>query len=262
MSRADPMAHFSLDDSRLLVYDFKKPVDSQELMVCTAERIGMSASLLNQLRALVLFLFLLFVLPLFVLSAVIVASLTTGVPLFKFLRDPTAIMGAHPFAGIISNIGVLFWCATAAICLFGWSILRYRLTMARFATFLLFSGLFTILLMLDDFFQLHEQIFPYYFHVSERITYIGYGVLLFCLIAMFKDCILKTEYLILLIALCFFGLSLSIDMFQKNIEQFLGRWRILLEDGFKFFGIIGWFGYFLRCCFAAISNKSEMHGKS
>ncbi len=72
----------------------------------------------------------------------------------------------------------------------------------------------------------------------------------------FKKCILKTEYLILLIALGFFGLSLFIDVFQHRIQSIIGNSRILFEDGFKLLGIVGWFGYFLRCCLLQLENKT------
>jgi len=207
-------------------------------------------------RAKVLVLSLLLV-PFFVLSAVRVLSLKTGAPIYKFMRDPAAITGANPFSGVVSNLGVLFWCASATICLFSWSILRHRLPMVRFSKFLLYSGLLTLLLLVDDFFLLHDLILPKYFSVPTDFPVICYGALMFCLIMTFKQCILRTEYLIALMALCFFGVSLIVDIFEPSFEQRLGAWRILIEDGFKFSGIIVWLGYFFRCCFVAIRDTNE-----
>ena len=108
--------------------------------------------------------------------------------------------------------------------------------------------------MLDDFFLLHEKIFPIYFGVPEKIVYVGYLGLILCVGTVFKQCILKTEYLILMIALGFFGLSVCTDAIQGRIESIIGPWRILFEDGFKLFGIVSWMGYFYRSTLSRIKN--------
>lgn len=214
----------------------------------------MFAQKFSQARKLVLFLFSLYFLPLLFLFAVAVASLQMGISIAMFTRDPVEVAHITPFIGVASNLGVILWSASATICLFSWAILRHSLGETRFSTFLLCSGLMTILLLLDDLFLFHEIVFPRYFGVNEKIVFIGYGGLILCWMVMFKKCILKTEYLILLIAFGFFGLSLFIDTFQYRIESVIGDWRILFEDGFKLLGIVGWLGYFLRCCFIATSK--------
>ncbi len=164
----------------------------------------MFAQLLSQAKKLALFLSSLYVLPLLFLFVLVVASLQMGVDLGMLLRDPSSTTKVHPFTGVASNIGVILWTATATICLFGWAILRHSSGQVRFSTFLLCSGLMTSLLMLDDFFLLHENIFPVYFGVPEKVVYLGYVGLIVWGVVVFKKCILKTEYLILLIAFAFF----------------------------------------------------------
>ena len=205
-------------------------------------------------RALVLSLLLV---PVFVLSAVRAVSLKTGVSVYKFMRDPTMLMGANPLLGVVSDLGVLLWCASATICLFGWSILRHRLPMVRFSKFLLYSGLLTTFLLVDDFFLIHDYILPKYFSIPTDFLFVCYGILTLSLILTFQQCILRTEYRIAFLALCFFGVSLIVDIFQPSIEQRIGDWRILIEDGFKFSGIAVWFSYFFRSCFVAISGTNE-----
>lgn len=214
----------------------------------------MLVKLIFQGRKLVRFLFLLYFLPLLLLCAVIFASLQLSIPIGMFTRDPAYIANFSPLIGVTSNIGVLLWSASATVCLFSWTILRHRLNKLWFATFLLSSGLITTLLLLDDFFMLHEYIFPHYLGINEKIVIVGYvGLILFWLIT-FKKCIFKTEYFILAIALGFFGMSLFIDVFQDYVQIVLGSWRILFEDGFKLLGIVGWLGYFIRCCSSAFFN--------
>ncbi len=216
----------------------------------------MVAQIFSQDRKLVRFLFSLYFLPLLFLFAVVVASSQMGVSLAMFTRDPATVAQIHPLIGVVSNFGVMLWTASATICLFNWAIFRHSLNETRFATFLLCSGLLTLLLLFDDFFLLHEFIFPHYFGVSEKIVFLGYGGLMIFWMVTFRKCILKTEYLILLIALGFFGLSLFIDVFQRRIQSIIGNSRILFEDGFKLLGIVGWLGYFLRCCLLQLGNKT------
>ena len=209
----------------------------------------------EQVKTLNSFLLKLYLIPLLVLFAVTLASIQMGIPMYKFMRDPASFLKVPVSIGVISNLGVLLWCASATICLFSWAILRGRTSETKLSDFFLYFGLLTILLMLDDLFLFHERLFPRLFQVPENVTYICYGGLTLCGMIIFKRCIIKTEYLILLVAFIFFGLSLTVDsLLHHSIEQFVGHWRILFEDGFKWLGIVSWFGYFSRCCLVQISE--------
>jgi len=216
----------------------------------------MLAQIFAQDRKLVRFLFSLYLLPVLFLFVVVIATAQMGVSLAMLTRDPASIAKIHPFIGVVSNLGVLLWTASATICLFSWALFRHRLNEMRFATFLLCSGLLTTLLLLDDFFLLHDAIFPHYFGVNEKVAFLGYGGLIIGWMVIFRKCIRRTEYLILLTALVFFGLSLFIDVFQHPIQSVIGNARIFFEDGFKLLGIVGWFGYFLRCCLVQLGDKT------
>jgi hypothetical protein len=218
------------------------------------ERLPMFTQIWFQAKQLALFLLSLYFLPLLSLIAVVVASSHMGVEIARFTRDPADILNVHPLTGVISNLGAILWAAAATICLFSWAILRKSVGETRFSTFLLCSGLITTFLLFDDFFLLHDYIFPRYLGVQEKIVFIGYaGLILWGTVVFWKD-ILKTEYLILLIALGFFGLSLFIDAFQYRIESIVGPSRILFEDGFKLLGIVGWLGYFTRSALSRLAS--------
>jgi hypothetical protein len=219
---------------------------------------GRMREAIAQAKALWSFLLPLYLLPLLGLCAVTLASLQSGVSVREFLAGPISVANIHPFAGVVSNVGVLLWCASAAICLFSWSILRYGNSERGPSNFLGYSGLMTVVLLLDDLFLFHEVIFPHYLGIPEQITIIVYGSLVFYWVIAFKTFILETEYLILLTAFTFFGLSLLVDVFQYRIEPFLGDWRILLEDSFKLLGIVGWCGYLSRCCFFEIRRIAHL----
>ena len=226
------------------------------------KELDMFSQVFSQTIKLLRYLLVLYLLPLLFLLGVVVANLTVDIPIHRIFRDPATVAEINPFIGVASNLGVILWSASAAICLFSSAIFKYSQGKRRFSSFLFWGGLITSLLLFDDFFLLHETIDTLDFDVSESVVFIGYAGMIFFWMIAFKGCILKTEYFILLIALVFFGLSLFIDKFQFFIESYIGGGsRIFLEDGFKLLGIVGWFGYFMRCCFVTMKEKDGSYFK-
>jgi len=161
-----------------------------------------------------------------------------------FTRDPAITLYGHPFTGVISNIGILFWCFSLAICFFcSWLILKKG--EKQVSVFLFFSGLFTLLLMLDDFFMFHEFIFPYSFGIPQEAVIVGYLVMISMYFLKFGRLILTMEYTILLMACGLFALSLATDIWMPQSDL-----QFLVEDGAKLFGIVTWFIFFIRTCYA------------
>ncbi len=157
-----------------------------------------------------------------------------------FTRDPAITMYGHPFVGMVSNIGIIFWCAALAICFFC-SVIQFKKGDPRVGRFLLFSGLFTLLLMLDDFLMFHEFVFPYSLGIPQAAVIVGYLVLVSLYFLIFGKLILTMEYSILLLACGLFALSLATDMWMPQSEL-----QFLLEDGAKLFGIVTWLLFFAR----------------
>lgn len=209
---------------------------------------SLTNNLFLQLRKLISVLAVSYIFIFGLLISVAIIGAHYNIPVAKFTRDPTAILGGHPFTGVISSIGILFWCSTLAICFFSAAIHRKN-GGAIASRFLIFSGLLTLLLLLDDLFMFHEVIFPRYFHISEKAVYLGYFVLTSMYFLKFKGVIAKTEYTLLLISYVFFALSMGSDIFlpQKGLE-------FIVEDGFKLFGIVTWFIFFIRTCFIQIQD--------
>lgn len=201
-----------------------------------------------QVKNLIPVLALSYVIILGLLFSVAVIGAHYNIPVARFTRDPTVILGGRPFTGVISNIGILFWCATSAVCFFS-STIRGKNRNAIASRFLMFSGLLTLLLLLDDLFVLHETIFPIYFHIPEKAVYLGYLIITSMYFLKYRGLIVKTEYSLLFIACGFFGLSMIADIVlpQEGLEY-------LVEDGFKLFGIVTWFMFFMRTCFIHIQE--------
>ncbi|MDJ1172696.1 hypothetical protein [Roseofilum capinflatum] len=174
-------------------------------------------------------------------------------------RDPSAILEAPFYIGIISNIGILMWCASTSICFFTFAITRKHST-AMMSSFLLGSGAINCLLLFDDFFLLHEEVFPgylyNYLYTSEKRVVAIY--LMFGLWYAWKNrkIILKTRFLLLIIAISCFLLSVVCD---QATSYFPEAWvkdgtKIIIEDGFKFLGIVSFIYYYINFCFDYINQ--------
>ena len=102
----------------------------------------------------------------------------------------------------------------------------------------------TVVLLLDDLFLFHEEVFPEYLHIPQKAVFAGYGIIILLYLISFRASILDTEFLILLFAFGFFGLSIIVDeILRSMIPQ-----QHLFEDGAKLLGIVSWFAYFARVC--------------
>jgi len=211
----------------------------------------------SQIRKLVKPLVSLYLPAVLFLLAMVILCTQMDIPISFFTCDPASVAEIHPFTGMVSNIGILMWTAAAVVCLFCWALLRKDPDKTRFSTFVLFSGIMTMVLLIDDLFLLHEEIFPEHLGIPQKFILLGYMGLTLFGIVIFRKSILATDYLLLLIALGFFGLSVFVDVFDHEIDALIGGWRYLFEDGFKFLGIVSWLGYFWRICFNAIRSLSK-----
>jgi hypothetical protein len=189
------------------------------------------------------------------LALTVVFSNYGDFPTAIFSRDPTSTMKVHPLTGMQSNLGILVWWAAAAICFFGHAVLRYSHSDATLRSFLLWSGVITAVLALDDFFLVHDDLVLRYLKLSETPVLLSYTALLVWHLVRFRRHILRSSYLLLLLALMFFGLSIVVDFFQ---EHWLSPWRIFLEDGFKLLGIVSWSGYLIQCAFHACAARAAV----
>lgn len=168
-----------------------------------------------------------------------------------FLRDPTAVVGVPFFVGIVSNLGVLFWAMGAFICLFSFVLLRAASADREWTNFFRFAGILTLLLLLDDFFLFHEEIFAEYLfpkdgwlHLNEKVIYVAYLAAIVRFLTRYRRAILQTDWLFLALGIAFLGGAIVAD---RGIFKYLlpdKQLRVLVEDGSKLLGIFGWALYF------------------
>jgi len=218
----------------------------------------MSWSLAEQFRSLVPTFIRIYVPATLLLGVAVMASLSMGVPIERFTRDPAALTDSNPFLGVISNIGILLWCASAAVCVFSYLIVRESGQDREVRLFFLLFGLLTLLLMIDDLFLFHEEVFLKNLHLDERITYVGYIAIMVSIVYRMRVTILNTDYILLLASFVFFSCSIMIDLISDLIPDTVIPWQYLFEDGMKFVGIVSWFGYFLRTGLVVIQAMAPL----
>jgi hypothetical protein len=170
------------------------------------------------------------------LFVVMIAVFSLRIPLSNLTRDMASIAHVHPLIGVVSNVGILLWCATAVICLFSRSLLRQQGFYAE-ARFLLWAGLMTLVLLVDDLFMIHEYIAPLHFHVNEKLVLASYACGAAVYLLSHRRLILAANYQLLAAAMALFTASMALDIADGR-----GWWR-LGEDGFKILGIASWLGY-------------------
>jgi len=160
------------------------------------------------------------------------------------MRDTASLGGLTPVAGFLSNLGILFWCVSASICFFSaYLVSQIKETQITEKRFLLTSGFLSSYLLLDDLFQIHESshlIFPNY---GEKIVFLALAIFSLGYVIAFHKLILRTSFLWLIAAFSCLASSIMVDsVLSLNFSNEILHW---LEDGFKWFGITCWAGYFL-----------------
>jgi len=143
--------------------------------------------------------------------------------------------------GLLSNLGVVAWAASAAISLFvaaGASALEGQ---QKERHYLLACGLLSLLLGFDDLFLTHERILGRGLHVPDNLTFLSYAVIAATIVLGYRREVARTDLPLLALAGLAFGLSATFDNYAR-----LARGRFLFEDGSKFVGITCWLSYVVR----------------
>lgn len=185
----------------------------------------------------------------FVLGAAIFAKVRLDIPWYFLMGDPATATGWPFFVGFVSNVGVVMWAAIATLFLFRHHLERASRGPSEWSRFLLWSGLFTAALGLDDLFLLHDQALPEYLSISQPLVVGVYVVACLAYLLRFARQIARTAYPVFFVALGLLAVSLALD-------QVLDHWSIhvpasgFLEDAAKLFGIGTWLSYALHTCAA------------
>ncbi len=186
-----------------------------------------------------------------VLVAVALAAERSGREVSFFTREPVSALtvgGATctgpscSYVGVVSNLGVLLWCAAAAGC-----FLAASLVVRGRRSPLLYAGVLTTALLADDLFLLHEGV--YALVVEERLVFGLYALALVGYVVAFRRFLRATTPWLFAAACALFAVSLVAD------ERWAGHH--LLEDGSKFLGIVAWSTYFLAAAAAELRALAD-----
>lgn len=184
-------------------------------------------------------------LTLFFLIAIAIIFNFYDIPPAFFLRDAADTSNRSPFLGLGSNLGAFCLAIASSIAIFSALLLKKR----YLSKLLLWSGLFSLLLFMDDFFMLHEQ--GFFVGFPEQIVFAFYGILFISIsIAMIRSSI-NSDSRTLLASALFFALSILIDVIQSFWDS---PWRIYYEDGFKFVGIVSWTIFLIQTSYLAVET--------
>lgn len=185
------------------------------------------------------------------LLAIYLFSFYFRIPLSHLTRDPATVSDMPFYIGLLSTLGIMLWSASAGVCCLGAFTSTYSSDTPNNVRFFLFSGLLSIMFTADDAFLLHEEVFPVYLNIQEVIVYLVYVLILSGYLLFSWRHILKTHYILFLMALLLWGLSIIIDLLIpiRNITVFI-------EDALKFSGIVFWFAYFFHATAMSLRASS------
>lgn len=186
------------------------------------------------------------------LGAVLFLSWWLDVPVGDLTGDIASVARTQLYIGMLSSIGMLFWTATATLCIFSAMLVTGRQNEVMLKQFLYLSGLFTLLLLFDDLFLLHERVFPNVIGLPEEAVLGGYALFALAYLIRSRTVIFATEYPLLGLALFFFGISVVIDVVFSEVPG-----TAALDDFAKFVGIVSWFVYYARVSTFALHPESS-----
>jgi hypothetical protein len=187
------------------------------------------------------------------LSQVAVLALAfqqSHIPIESLLRD----------GGAISDLGVMLWTATSAICAVTALVLlstdASRSTMLTFITATAFSGI----LATDDMFMLHDNVLPN-IGIPELGIFAAYVLFTLGYVALSWRNVFVAAPWHLIFTGAIFAAGLAIDITKDTATGPLLDWlyandhmRIMGEDGFKFIGIGAWFTLHLRAALTELTH--------
>ncbi len=176
------------------------------------------------------------------------AQLLASIPVRHLFIDTRRLGDLPLYAGAVSYVGILGWAAASSICLFAATVLTGRAGSGR--AFLVRAGAVSVLLGIDDLWELHERVLP---AIAFRLFGVATGdaeVLALAAIAavvllhlgLSLGTIRRTQWWLLAFAVVCFGVMLATDVAvaTKPDDSIVVH---LLEDGMKLVGILAWLAY-------------------
>lgn len=161
---------------------------------------------------------------------------------FKYLsKEPAETLGVPRYIGWQAHTVVLITMTGAVCALLGRLLVRRIGGDRTQARFLLGVGLFTVLLVLDDFLQFHESVYPW-FGIHEIAVYPAYGVIIACILWFWGRKVVHQDRAMGLLSGAFLAVSVGVDRWGSAHAV----WFNLIEDGAKMLGLTLWSVFLVR----------------
>ena len=187
--------------------------------------------------------------PVFIYLSILALSSSFGIESILVIRDLAQTCGYPIGVGLISNLGILIWTASASITLF--TSLSGLIEKREKSNFLFLGGILTCILCIDDFFLLHDR------YIGPDFLYITYSILGIYILIKFRKLILEIDFLPFIISVCFLALSIAFDKF---IQQLFPNNYIniqLFEECFKFIGIACWMNFWWKASIKSLRSRNS-----
>jgi len=191
----------------------------------------------------------------------LIVGITTG---YAFGVKPNFLLGdladlagqVNPLYGLFTKIGVWCWFSTAILCLFTATTLR-KLKSRQMFNFLMYSGILSTYLGIDDDLMFHDFVAPRYLNIPENYVLAVTLIAFIVYVIKFHKLILNNNYTFFILAISLLGMSLGLDVLIPENFKNINTVRQLNgpgEDIFKFLGIISWLSYFFYYCCDLFTN--------
>lgn len=195
-----------------------------------------------------------------ILAFLFVLGIQNKIPVSTLVIDVFTVADIPAYTGFVSNIGILIWCFSCSVAFFSYSLMQSFPAIRLQRNLLLCSGLISLLLLLDDFFLLHERFFQTYFGIPEELTLAAYAIIFAVYIVSFRKIMLRSGSFFLLMTVLFLGLSTGFD-FLENIffanPDLTPDVMRLLEEGSKLLGVFSWGAYVSCYCYETLKKCYE-----
>lgn len=179
-------------------------------------------------------------------TLMLVVRFFSPIPIRHLTRDPLVLAEKPFYFGFLSNVGILMWCFSAAICLFSSLLLLLAKDKRESVLFFGVFGGLSLWLMLDDLLMIHEVLDETLRLIPEKVTFMVYGLSLMASLYRFRKTLWKMQPWLLGLSLLFFGISVGFDVIVPQDWITGDDDGYLLEDGFKLLAIFVWSVYFSR----------------
>jgi len=196
-----------------------------------------------------------------VVILVALARAVGDVPMHYLTRDIATLAGIHPFFGVMSNLGLMLWAASAAASLL--TVLILMKSGEGVSKFFLASGALSLWLLFDDAFLFHEELAPKHMGLETEFVLVGLGVAVIAWLAAFRRQILAAGPFFLVLSLGMFAVSLGVDFAADFFpaEETEESWRIFYEDAPKWLGIVFWLAFHVTASVNTLTGSVKAHSR-